>query len=353
MYEKKLNSLAPGGSNCYIVIKILRLWDCIIPPSNIFMGTDFLAVDSEGSAMHGCIPVEIAGDFSPMLGEGKIYAVSIFEVIGQFPQYHFCFASYYDIVRRDDSSYHLTDIVSILEAVTDVSLITLPNNKGRVFKRDLFILISGHKIRITLWDSKTHDLDMTPIFRLKYQPVLAIAGLNIWNHSSQRHINTCSATKFYIDPDIQETTQLRRRSFPYNGSFVTLVPASEVGNHYFVYSRFFDCNMQQDGIIIPVRSVAMVCSGQALVINADLRISFIINLAGFNIQAVVFGTLAYRLTGVDITMLDLAERMNFRKIPTVAEHILNKEYDFILGILNCSYGPTLTYKIFRFLPLEE
>ncbi|OMP12780.1 hypothetical protein COLO4_02770, partial [Corchorus olitorius] len=45
--ESKLGQLKDGGQRCFIVIKISRIWESIIPPKNSFAGIDFLAIDSE------------------------------------------------------------------------------------------------------------------------------------------------------------------------------------------------------------------------------------------------------------------------------------------------------------------
>ncbi|OMO55207.1 Nucleic acid-binding protein [Corchorus olitorius] len=90
----------------------------------------------------------------------------------------------------------------------------------------------------------------------------------------------------------------------------------------------------------------------ATIPQKNLRLSLVIEEDSFKLQAVVFGTLAYRLTGVNVTALTLAEWMNFLQIPSAAGHILDKQYEFILGILNHSYGPALTFKVYRFLPVD-
>ncbi|OMP09467.1 Nucleic acid-binding protein [Corchorus olitorius] len=84
----------------------------------------------------------------------------------------------------------------------------------------------------------------------------------------------------------------------------------------------------------------------------NLRKSLNIEKNDFKLQIVVFGDLAYRLTGVNVTMLSLAEQMNFKKIPAVAGQIISREYEFLFVLLNRYYAHAMTFKILRFLRLH-
>ncbi|OMP08443.1 Fgenesh protein [Corchorus olitorius] len=221
MSEIKLSNLGPGGQRCSIVVRLLRIWDCIIPPLNTLLGLDFVVVDYEGFAMHGCIPIDIADEFSHQLSEGKVYRIGM-----------------------------------------------IPLDGGMVE------LISGMQI------------DSSHKFSYCDAPTATVEQLLYMNPQ------TIKGSKFKV---VGRVVRLQHRA-------------------------------------------------------GCLRISLIIEHNGFKLQTIVFGNLAHWLTGVDITMLDFAERMNFMKIPTVAEDIINREYEFILGVLNRSHGPGLTFKIFQFAP---
>ncbi|OMO50956.1 Nucleic acid-binding protein [Corchorus capsularis] len=197
----------------------------------------------EGFAMHGVIPSDLADDFMPQIKEGHFYKIRIFEVVprlrkthlvvpletelffnvstqinevregvSKFPDYYFKFASYDQVMIRNEKCYCLTDVIVVLGQTTDVKPIVLNNNKGSVDKRDIFLtLISGKKIRITVCDPKILELDITGIIRMGYKPVLAIDGLYIKDNSGNKQINTCSTTKFYLDIDIHEACDVRKR----------------------------------------------------------------------------------------------------------------------------------------------
>ncbi|OMP09515.1 Nucleic acid-binding protein [Corchorus olitorius] len=259
-----LRDLCDGGVQCFIIVRIVRLWDSIIPPHSYFVGIDFLAVDSEsishqGYAMHGCIPLDIADDFRAKLTEGRIYRISNFEVRPRgkkthlaipcqrllffnvstkvdeilhhersIPYYYFSFASYNDIMTRSNDTFYLIDIIGILDVMTDVVLVELSNNRGTVYKRELFLsLPCGNQVRITIWGPKIHDLDIAIIIRLPYKPVLSVSSLSVKDCRGFVHINSCSATKFHIDPNVIEVTQLRQR-FPYDGSMVDLKSTADI-----------------------------------------------------------------------------------------------------------------------------
>ncbi|OMO54927.1 Nucleic acid-binding protein [Corchorus olitorius] len=257
-YECKLEELCDGSQQCFVVVRILRLWDCIIPPLNDFLGMDFLAVDSEGFAMHGCIPLDVTDVFCGKLLEGSMYQISTFEVrprgkkthlavaydhllyfnistvvkqityhATSIPHHHFSFASYTDIMSSSHNMFYLTDVIGMLDVITDVVPVVLCNNRGTIFKREIFLTL------------------------------------------------------------------------------------------------------------------------------LSLKISLIIEHGGFRLQTIVFGDLASRLTGFDMTTIDLAERQNFRKIPSVATEKVGQNYEFILGVLNQSYSSQLVFKIYRFIPANS
>ncbi|OMP12037.1 Nucleic acid-binding-like protein [Corchorus olitorius] len=75
--ETMLSQLRDGGQRGAIVIRMVHLWDSIIPPNNIFTGIDFLAVDYQGFVMHGTIPADLADDFRDQVREGQVYKVQI------------------------------------------------------------------------------------------------------------------------------------------------------------------------------------------------------------------------------------------------------------------------------------
>ncbi|OMO54522.1 Nucleic acid-binding protein [Corchorus olitorius] len=259
MSQRTLSELSHGGQEGSIVIQIVRMWDCVVYPSQEFMGIDFLAIDSEEFPMHGCIPLSIADDFRLKLTEGKVYRIVFFEIgpryqinhlavpfetvlyfhvstrinevtqgIERFPHLYFSFASYEQLMSRNQASYHLTDIIGVLQAFTDVRLLTLPNNKGTVFKRDLFLtLFGGQTVQVTLFDPKIDEFDFMSTIDLGYKPILAVAGLTLRDHQGLKHINSCSATKIYMNPSIREKTQLKIR-FPYNGSPVRMLSVADI-----------------------------------------------------------------------------------------------------------------------------
>ncbi|OMP08532.1 Nucleic acid-binding protein [Corchorus olitorius] len=149
-----------------------------------------------------------------------------------FPQYHFSFVSYTDIKYKGRDSRHLTDVIGQLDAVTNVTLIDLPNNKGSVFKSDLFlILLTGQKIRIRIWNPRSDDLDMTTIICLPYKPIIVVAGLQVRQYHGCNCINTCSGTRFYVDPDNKEAIEVRAR-FPYNDTVVKLISGDQIDTNY-------------------------------------------------------------------------------------------------------------------------
>ncbi|OMO54523.1 Nucleic acid-binding protein [Corchorus olitorius] len=403
--ESKLSQLRDDGQRCAIVIKILRLWDSIIPPKNIFAGLDFLAADSEGFTMHGTIASELADDFRPKIKEGHFYKITIFEVghrnkkthlavpletilvfnvstvieeitegTSKFPPHHFRFADYHEIMARNEKLYYLTDIIGVLGSTTDVKAIELQNHQRTVDKRDIFLtLLSGDKIKITIWDPKIMDLNITAPF--VYSPLI-----------DNKLINTCSATKFYLEPDIPEVVEIRKR-IPDDGKPIELISSSDVDAlNQFTYPDVVEKTIKDllfmNPAVIKVKGQVLRfqtkqgwyynscpdctfavsrrpsgyhCNkhGDTPVAKLSLKISIIIQHAGFKVQTIIFGNPAKRLTGMDISSLTLDEKMNLEEVPAIANQILNKHFEFILGVSNQAYGPGLNFKIFHFNPLES
>ncbi|OMO74611.1 Nucleic acid-binding protein [Corchorus olitorius] len=405
--ESKLAQLRDGGQRCFIVIRIARIWDSIIPPNKIFAGIDFLAIDSEGFAMHGTIPVAIADEFRPQIQEGHVYKIEIFEVgprnkkthialpletllifnvstiieevtqgVDSFPRNHFNFASYEQIMGRNQRVYHLTDAIGVLGAATDVTTIELNDNKGAVNKREIFLtLTSGQKIRITIWDPKIVELDIPTLINLGYKPVLAIAGLYIKDNQGNKQINACSVTRFYIDPQIPEASEVRK-SIPDDGLPIKMLSSDEVDNlRDYTYPDAKKATIREllylnpatiKGIKYRVKAhVLQFQTRQGWYYNAcrdctygvgrgpaGLKVSMILRDGKFKLQTIVFGNLAKSLTGIDVTKLTVFDKMNTTTIPVVANRILNKEFEFVLGLADQDYGPGLNFKIFYFTPVE-
>ncbi|OMP07941.1 Nucleic acid-binding protein [Corchorus olitorius] len=358
IFQGELSTLRFGGQPNSVVVRLIRIWDCIIPPLNMFVGIDFLVVDSQvGFGMHGCIPLDAA-----------------------------------DICR----SWYLTDVLGLLEAITDVTECTLPNNKGIVFKRDIYLTLltldhipyicnCGERVIVRLWNPKVDDLDVTSIALLGYKPLLAIAGLHIKQYQGCKCINSCSTTRIYVDPNIQETIQARERSL-LDGSMVEFIsgdltdighkfsfhdaqrrtveqllytnPAAIKGLKFRVLAKIVQLDLkagwyyyscQQCSLGLKRLNNADHCRIYGLTVpRRNLRLSLILEHAGFKLRVVVFGTLAHRLTGLDATMLHFAQKINWKVIPVDTTSIINMEYDFVLGVLKRSTGCGMAFKIYQF-----
>ncbi|OMP10845.1 Nucleic acid-binding protein [Corchorus olitorius] len=420
--QTKLSQLRDGGQRSFIVVRIVRLWDSIIPPRNIFTGIDFLAVDDKGFAMHGTIPAELADDFHGLIKEGHVYRIQIFEVgprgrkthlaipleallyfnvstviepipegIDKYPSHYFRFASYDDVMARNEKLYYLTDVIGVLTAATDVKSVTLNNNRGTSDKREIFLTLqSGQKIKITVWDPKIVELDITSIILLGYKPVLAIGGISIRDNQAYKQINTCSGTKFLLEPNLPESFDVRK-SIPDDGKPIELLSSADVDNlRDYTYPDAKE-NRVQDLLYMnaaTIKGLKFKVKGKILRFQTkqgwyynsckdctfgvkkepsgyncprhgdtsprmNLKVSFIIQDGSFKLQTVVFGNLAKKLTGIDISNLTVSERLNLDQIPAIANSIIGKEFEFILGVSDQGYGPGLNFKVFYFDPVEQ
>ncbi|OMO54926.1 Nucleic acid-binding protein [Corchorus olitorius] len=392
-----LAQLKDGGQRGYIVVKIVRLWDCIIPPSNTFTGIDFLA----GFAMHGTIPSDLADDFRSLFKEGKIYKIRIFEVgprmkkthivvpletllffnvstmldevtdyIERIPGFYFNFASYDQVMQRNEKTYHMTDLIGILQGATDVKPIVLSNNRGSVDKRDIFfILLSGEKLKITLWDPKLMDLNITDVIRLGYKPVLALGRIYIKdNQGGNKQFNSCSGTKFYLDPQIPQAAEVRAK-FPVDGRPIELISSADAdANQEYTYPDAVEKTIQDllymnsaviKGLKFKVRGKVLqfqTKQGWYYTSCRDCTYGVKPTPSGYrcdNGHGITPKKMSLRVSLIIIDDLTIAEKLDTKNIPAIANKILNKEFEFILGISDQTYTSGLNFKIFRFTPLAD
>ncbi|OMP10844.1 Nucleic acid-binding protein [Corchorus olitorius] len=403
IFQGELSTLRYGGQPNSVVVRLIRIWDCIIPPLNMFVGIDFLVVDSQGFGMHGCIPLDAADIFRSSLLEGKLYRISVFEIearkkknltLRSLWRPSSSLMSELGLVKLQNQSrpflenisallrmmkfLHVIidrDVLGLLEAVTDVTESTLPNNKGIVFKRDIYLtLLTGEGVIVRLWNPKVDDLDVTSIARLGYKPLLAIAGLHIkqyQGHSfpAELHlvVNALTVVRllgFMLIPIFKKPFKLERgynagctKSLlgPFCHVFTCRLERRIVEQLLYTNpaaikgpksSEFLQrwCNLIQRQVVtihhIDILSIS--CH------SCSLRLSLILEHAGFKLRVVVFGTLAHRLTGLDATMLHFAKKIDWKVIPVDTASIINMEYDFVLGVLKRSTGCGMAFKIYQF-----
>ncbi|OMP02177.1 Nucleic acid-binding protein [Corchorus olitorius] len=387
--ERKLSQLKDGGQRCFIVIRIARLWDSIIPPRNIFAGIDFLALDSEGFAMHGTIPSDLADDFRPQLQEGHVYKMRLLKGLMDFL----------------DITFGLHHVIGVLGLVSDVQPIEVNNNQGSVDKREIFLtLLSGKQIRITVWDPKNRDLNITGMLRLGYKPILIAAGIYIKDNHGNKQINSCSATKFYLDLDIPQTFDLRKKllhppdlvvlivicllhmilghvaeffigtllmgccntRFHVDGKPIELLSSADLDNlRDFIYPDAKKVTIQELLYLnaAVIKGIKYKIQGQ--IIQFQTKHGWYYNYCQDCTYAVKHNPSGYtctgkhgqtiprmNLTGIDVSDLTVAEKMNTTEIPDVANSILNKSYEFVVGVSDQGYGPGLNLKIFHFGALK-
>ncbi|OMO65290.1 Nucleic acid-binding protein [Corchorus olitorius] len=305
--EIQLSQLRDGGQRGYIVVKLIRIWDCIIPPTNIFTGIDFLALDSQGFAMHGTIPSDLADDFRPQVKEGRVYEIRIFEVGPRWRE-----TQDYSVGSKADGP--------------------------------------------------------------KYYP-------------GYKQINSCSATKFYLDPLIPQAAELRAK-FLVDGRPIDLISSADVDasnectypdavnklaqdllymnpavikfkviakvvdfktGHGWYYTSCTDCTFA-----VKPTPAGYRCEKHGITpTRISLRVSLVLVDGDYKLQAIVFGNLAKRLTGIDVANLTVAEKLDRKNLPFVATEILGKDFDFVLGLADQTYNSGLNFKIFRFTPVTQ
>ncbi|OMP07940.1 Nucleic acid-binding protein [Corchorus olitorius] len=304
--QTKLSQLRDGGQRSFIVVRIVRLWDSIIPPRNIFTGIDFLTVDDKGFAMHGTIPAELADDFHGLIKEGHVYRIQIFEVGPKGRKTHLA-------IPLEALLYF--NVSTVIEPIPE-GIDKYPSHyfRGTSDKREIFLTLqSGQKIKITVWDPKIVELDITSIILLGYKPVLAIGGISIRDNQAYKQINTCSGTKFLLEPNLPESFDVRKKP-------IELLSSADVDNlRDYTYPDAKE-NRVQDLLYMNAATIKKEPSGYNCPRHGDTSPRM---------------------------------KLNLDQIPAVANSIIGKEFEFILGVSDQGYGPGLNFKVFYFDPVEQ
>ncbi|OMO50054.1 Nucleic acid-binding protein [Corchorus olitorius] len=80
--ELTISQLHRGGNTNYIILRVARRWDTILPTSGKFISVDFLFTDRNGHAIHGYTNPKLHKNHSGVLLEGHVYKISTFQVKG-------------------------------------------------------------------------------------------------------------------------------------------------------------------------------------------------------------------------------------------------------------------------------
>ncbi|OMO62293.1 DNA helicase PIF1, ATP-dependent [Corchorus olitorius] len=237
--ELTISQLNKGRNTNYMILRVARRWDTILPTSGKFITIDFLFTDRNGHAIHGYMDPKLQRDHSDVLFEGHVYKISTFQVKGPksshnavpgpntillyystsvtsvdidataFPRHHFNFATIDQIVARIKDDKIMTDVVGMLSGASNLNKIKVKRQEQEVENRTVSLkLLSGDEIKASIWARFLPGIDIDSLMQLQPKPIMLIAGTTVKGTSSNFFLTTTTGSKIFINPDIPQTTQL-------------------------------------------------------------------------------------------------------------------------------------------------
>ncbi|OMO57571.1 Nucleic acid-binding protein [Corchorus olitorius] len=184
-----LSDLYPGIT-AYITARVTRFWDTIPPNGTVSISYDLLLADDKVRSM----------DFE-----------EINEGIEKLPHYFFRLASFEEVGKRKDREAILTDVAGMLLSITEVGKIKVQSGH----------LVDHREVRLRLL-----RLIVEELMGHQTKPVLVVAATIVKDSSGHKYLSSSSTTKIYVNPDIEETNQIKER-FAYDKTPVLLLGAGE------------------------------------------------------------------------------------------------------------------------------
>ncbi|OMP08509.1 DNA helicase PIF1, ATP-dependent [Corchorus olitorius] len=241
MSLKFISQLRPPGQNQIVKLRVIRLWDCIIPTTNKFIGISFLGVDEKGDAIHVQISDLLSEKNRGKLVEGAIHQLSRFRVqqakgrnlstmgdiiisfqlntevkliqdnVANYPRFYFQFRDLEILTPYANSDKYMTDFVGVLFSVSEIRKVTMAQDGKDVTKIDCLMLQpSGERMRITVWESCFNQLDKKELLSMKLAPILLFEGLLPKTFSEILYLSSCSGTRIHINPNLPDHIPLEQ-----------------------------------------------------------------------------------------------------------------------------------------------
>ncbi|OMP10299.1 Nucleic acid-binding protein [Corchorus olitorius] len=259
LFHATLAQLRPG-IRAYVIVRISRMWDTIIPGSTEPKNHCLLLLDEKGNAIqavisrYNAIPSEFIVHFN-----GGTEFLEISENVERFPRYHFRFASMEQIRCRHERDPVLTDVIGMLVSAGQAGSVPLQSG-GSADKMDIYIrLASEDVLRITLWGSHIDSVNDPSILQQQPKPVLALAGTVVKEFSikclfcdcyvvyvcihlcsialmvmsldvDRKLLWTCSVSKIFVDLEILKSAAIRER-FATDKTAVEILASDEADNY--------------------------------------------------------------------------------------------------------------------------
>ncbi|OMO99937.1 Nucleic acid-binding protein [Corchorus olitorius] len=241
LFHCTLGKLKPG-LKAFIVVRVARMWDIVLPDAVVPIRTDLLLVDHDGSTMQTIMPKGVSRRFSGKIVEGCVYKFMRFDTVVcklsylvvpseyiiylnsstsveeitksinfDYPRYFFRFATLEDLRARNEKSRISTDVIGVLTAIGSKTNVKRASGNS-TDRRDIMIkLQSNDDIMVKFWGLHVGSIDEGYLMSRPSNPVMVITSGIVKEFDTIKYISSSSATKIYIDIDIPESRHLKQR----------------------------------------------------------------------------------------------------------------------------------------------
>ncbi|PWA64738.1 nucleic acid-binding, OB-fold protein [Artemisia annua] len=242
VYEGGPEYLKPTENTKFIEARVYRTWTAMKVPSLIATGFSCILLDKKGSAIQANADLKEKDRFERDLQTNCVYRIEGFgfektdgwgktldndftlcfgkhtrtDLLqdNDFPYHYFDFAAYNELgPRLDRKNPILTDYIGYIHNVEKVKEYgSAAGNKLKVRNIALRNLkdvpFSNNVVLFTLWNDKADKFEEQEYAQMRKPVILAVSSCYIKRYGGQLQLSATSATHYYFNPPIDETSEL-------------------------------------------------------------------------------------------------------------------------------------------------
>ncbi|OMO72754.1 hypothetical protein CCACVL1_17617 [Corchorus capsularis] len=212
----RLSDLRPGLM-AYVITRVARKWETVLPGGTIPINGDLLLVDDRGGSIEVVIPHDCMRRFSSdKVVKGKVYKILHFEVLDRKKKYKSIPAEFTIYFNSSTKLIELTEGINMYPMYffrfADMIEIRERSKKDPVFTDVIGMFVGyGEPIAISV-DSGTRMSDKLDVnLRLLRSFIIVFCLLYSSLYVETKFISSSSTTKVYVNPDILEAEEIRQR----------------------------------------------------------------------------------------------------------------------------------------------
>ncbi|PWA78557.1 nucleic acid-binding, OB-fold protein [Artemisia annua] len=262
--------LKPTENTKFIEARVYHKWTAMKVPSLIATGFSCILLDKKGSAIqanadlkekerfeHGlqanCVYIIEGFGFEKTDSWGKTLDNDFTLCLGKhtrtdllqdndFPYHYFSFAAYNELgTRLDKKNPILTGYIHNVEKVKEYG--SAAGNKIKV--RNIALRnLNNNVVLFTLWNDKAENFEEAEYAQMQQPVILAVSSCYLKTYDGQIQLSVTSATHYYFNPPIEETSELLAA---YNNISLSEVMILQVDTAYdWYYQKCDECGGKLD-----------------------------------------------------------------------------------------------------------